>query len=363
MILFFGTEEDGSFVPEIGSKYDQDVMYSGYLPNLADAFDVIMSRNFKYIILNIEMIVNDYHEISSIVKKIKDCTNSTIIAYAQGYNYKQDVIQALFKVGVIDFILSTTLTGKYEALEKALRGINRHEEIAQLMEISDQPEEAAPPLIVHTGIESYKTVGIMGCMSRIGTTTQAIQIVKYLSLHGKRAAYIEMNNNGYIDLLTRYYSDCDTDDILGKVTYMNVDMFYKQEKISDILRMDYDYFIYDFGTFSASAPTRISYLEKNINIIVGGTKPDEMQEMQKVLNDMYDKNIEYIFSFSDENEHTDILEVMQDKAPKTHFAIYSPDAFVYLTQGNKIYDSIFQIDVSLMEPPKKSKKHFWERSK
>lgn len=358
MILFVGTEEDGSFISEIASKENQDVIYAGYQPDLKAAFDTIMSRNFKYIILNIETTINDYHEVSDIVKKIKSCTNSTIIAYAQGYNYRQDIIQALFHVGVIDFVMSTNLSGKYQELERALRGQNTHDEIALLANINESQKENEVPLVVHTGNNPYKTVGLMGCMPRIGTTTQAIQIVKYLMLHGKKAAYIEMNNNGFIELLTKYYAGFSQDERFFKVTYQNVDMFYRKDKISEILNLDYDYFIYDYGVYTPEM-NRISFLEKNINIIVAGTKPNEIVEFQKVLSDMADKNIEYIFSFSDENEQGDILEMMEDKASKTHFSMFSPDAFSYLLPSDKIYDSIFQMDSTLTDQTPKKKRSLW----
>lgn len=361
MILFVGTEEDGSFISEVAEKENQDVVFSGYQPDLKAAFNIIMSRNFKYIVLNIETTINDYHEVSDIVKKIKSCTNSTIIAYAQGYNYRQDIIQALFQVGVVDFILSTNLSGKYQEIERALRGKNTHEEISLLINI-DESQEADTSLVVHTGNSSYKTVGLMGCMSRIGTTTQAVQIVKYLMLHGKKAAYIEMNNSGFVELMTRYYAGFTQDDRFFKITYQNVDMFYRQDKISEILNLDYDYFIYDYGVYAPEL-NRISFLEKNINIVVAGTKPNEIVEFQKFLSDMADKNIEYIFSFSDENEQGDILEMMEDKASKTHFSVYSPDAFSYLIPSNKIYDPIFQMDASLNEQPQKKKKSFWNWGK
>ncbi|WP_101698693.1 hypothetical protein [Clostridium minihomine] len=205
----------------------------------------------------------------------------------------------------------------------------------------------------------YKTVGLMGCMSRIGTTTQAIQIVKYLMYYGAKAAYIEMNDSGFVKLITEYYSNVSMDHNLCKVIYQDVDMFYAQDKISEILKLDYDYFIYDYGVYAPSV-NRISYFEKNINIMVAGTKPSEIIQLRRVLTDMYDKNIEYIFSFSDENEQQDILKMMENKASKTHFAVYSPDYFSYLVPSNKIYDPIFQIDDTLTERPQQKKKPFWK---
>lgn len=60
--------------------------------------------------------------------------------------------------------------------------------------------------------------------------------------------------------------DVTFDEQLGKITYQNVDMFYKKDKISDILKLGYDYYIYDFGTYRPDDFVLISFLEKNHKI-------------------------------------------------------------------------------------------------
>ena len=50
-----------------------------------------------------------------------------------------------------------------------------------------------------------KTVGIVGCQPRIGTTTQALQLTLCLMHMGYNAAYVEMGEKDYIEKLDALY--------------------------------------------------------------------------------------------------------------------------------------------------------------
>ena len=55
--------------------------------------------------------------------------------------------------------------------------------------------------------KNRKTIAVVGSLSRIGTTTQCLQIVKYFQSCGKKACYIEFNNTGFLNALKKYYTD------------------------------------------------------------------------------------------------------------------------------------------------------------
>ena len=115
------------------------------------------------------------------------------------------------------------------------------------------------------------------------------------------------------------------DDEIGRVTYQSVDMFYRKDKIAEVLRLGYEYYIYDFGIFDSVGFSLVSYLEKNLKIMVCGIKPNEASYMTDILASLYDKDIEYIFSFTHESDRKDILELMADRAEHTFFAPWIPE--------------------------------------
>ena len=58
MILFIGTEERGYFVEDTAHS---EVEFSGYAPDLSEIMDsVILARNYSHIIIDAEMLINDY---------------------------------------------------------------------------------------------------------------------------------------------------------------------------------------------------------------------------------------------------------------------------------------------------------------
>lgn len=172
------------------------------------------------------------------------------------------------------------------------------------------------------------TVAMLGVMPRIGTTTQAIRLTKYLNDRGYKAAYLELNDSDYIRRLAETYEGAATDEDLGKITYADLDMFYKPGKIPEILKMPYMFYVYDFGDIhELKSREQVTWLEKDIKVLIAGTKPNEIEHMEFALEKVYYQNTKYIFSFSDTSEHDDVKAMMRRKGDMTYFAPWMPDPF------------------------------------
>ena len=72
-----------------------------------------------------------------------------------------------------------------------------------------------------------------------------------------------MNPNGFVQAHEQNF-ECIHDAQLGKVQYQDVDLYYKQEHLVEILSMDYDYYIYDYGTYQDRDFNKTSFLEKDL---------------------------------------------------------------------------------------------------
>ena len=347
MILFIGTEERGYFVEDTAHS---EVEFSGYAPDLSEIMDsVILARNYSHIIIDAEMLINDYVTIGELSKRIMSAVPSPLIFLTSGYSEDTELIRSLRRSGVFNFITATTLAGIKDDLIRALEGRNSP------LPPPSEPGVSPPEMPVIQALPPYQTIAVSGCIDRIGTTTQAMQLVKYLVFRGHRACYIELNENGYIQALKELYEDgVSSDDGIGRVTYQSVDMFYRKDKIADVLRLGYEFYVYDFGIFDAVGFSLVSYLEKNIKVMVCGIKPNEVGCMSEVLSSLYDKEIEYIFSFTHESDKKDILELMSDRAEHTFFAPWSPDPFVYSSQAGEQFEKL--LPVSSVEPVKEKKR-------
>ena len=353
MILFVGTEERGYFIEEASRM---EVKFSGYVPDLEEIIDsVILSQSYSHIIIDAEMLVNDYNTIAELSKRIMSAVPSPLIFLTPGYSEDTELIRSLRRSGVFNFITATSLAGLKSDLIRALEGRN-----SPLPPPANPGDPSSEMPVIHA-LPPYQTIAVAGCLERIGTTTQAIQLVKYLVFQGHRACYIELNENGYIKALKELYEDgISFDDEIGRVTYQSVDMFYRKDKIAEVLRLGYEYYIYDFGIFDSVGFSLVSYLEKNLKIIVCGIKPNEASYMTDILASLYDKDIEYIFSFTHESDRKDILELMSDRAEHTFFAPWIPDPFVYSSQsGEQLAKLLPVIPVELSK--KKKRFRFFRR--
>lgn len=336
-VAFVGSLERGFAVTEWCKKRDAS------LDNFNDKkieklVAPLLGRPYQHIILDVEHLVTPYPEIAETVGKIKAASNASITILASGYSPNSDVVAALLNIGIRNFVTATSLGEMTDQLEKCLAGYY----IEHPLEVF--PTVPQKPVPVPSGSSSRRkfTVAFCGSMSRIGTTTQALQTVKFLTLRGLKTCYIEMNDSSFIKDLMIIYGDVQHDRLMGCVTYSDVDLYYDRTKISEILKLDYDAYVFDFGTLSVESFNFVSFLERNIRCVVGGTKPQEIVSMRKALDLLFSNpDINYIFSFSDPGEHQDILDLMEERKDHTFFATYNPDPFSYSSQNNSYFEEIF----------------------
>lgn len=237
-----------------------------------------------------------------------------VICLADNKKSFKTEIAALVGEGVYAFVEF----GEIYSILEYIKAYPSDYDFAELAEL-DEDKKDSPEL------KSKKsTVAFLGIMPRIGTTTQAFCLCSYLIRHGYRACYIECNTSGYIDSLGEYYDGVKTGSE-GQKIYMGVEMFPKGFNLRKILDMDYDFFIYDFGCINTAQ--ELNWIEKDIKILVAGTKPSELAAFQSAIKLIDDQNPAFIFSFSAESEHDEVRKMMGESAGKTYFADYTPDPF------------------------------------
>lgn len=203
----------------------------------------------------------------------------------------------------------------------------------QMQHTSQQPPR-------HTKIT---TVGIIGIMPRIGTTTQAVMLTRYLNEAGIRACYVEENDTQFCDCLMTLYDDVSYDSDRDCLVKENLTLY--KEETRSFVATDVAYRIVDYGYITKNGFPE-NYLKKDIKIIVCGTAPLEIANLISNVEMMYDVDLNYIFSLSDEQHYQEVLEVMGTKKDKCYLSPNIPDSFDFFIQPCRyIYNSILNLNI------------------
>lgn len=188
-------------------------------------------------------------------------------------------------------------------------------------------------------IRTLKTIGVAGTQSRIGTTTQALQILNYLQMMGNHVCYVEIDHYGhhFVQDLQKAYEGIK---ITGNCTLYQSMEFYEMAAIKELIKKDYNFIVKDFGAADDPAFNQPSFLESDIRVFVCGAKPDELPKSFEIMaNPLYD-DARYLFSFVAKDDQAELKELMADAADRTFFAEYAPDPFVYSGLNNSTYAAV-----------------------
>ena len=342
-ILFVGNERVGARVAEVSGK---EVEFTGDVTHIADIKDTIISKSYWAVIFDLSTFLDNYNTLAEEIDNLNRVSGARFIFYYLGKTPRSNLVYALTERGFTGFVTESIAGLANKQLQTALDGFASIEPYKPEHVPEDKPEQ--------TSIEKKPTViSVAGCCNRIGTTTQALQIIKYLQFLGHKAAYIQLNDSEYVQKAAGLYSAEDIDRSLGRVTLNGTDLYSKPDQIAEIRGMGYEYLVYDFGSSSSKTFNLIQSLEKDTRILVGGDSPHELGAMQDVFRSpILQNSTYYIFSFVHENDFQEIRELMEDKSDMTFFAKYTPDPFVYTSDSNELYDKIIGA-TNTVEPQKK----------
>ncbi len=339
-IIFCGSKTKGDFINEIVKRKKDKIKYTDVKNEISEYDKDILSSAWDVIIIDISELTDDSYIIVEYLKRLEKAKTAKVIIYAAGYNCESAIICDLKSAGFNKIIIAEGRASQRDEFERFVYELKTDDIIEQEEPEDDKslPETDKKP----------KVIGICGVCERIGTTTQCLQLVKYIMSKGYNAAYVEINSSGYIDKCRQLYSEVRTYEDKGYITCFNVDM-YKAERINDVLEK-YEYIICDYGNITSSSFNKISFIERDFKICVSGTKANEFDRLQPVLNSVSYQDIFFIFNFVPENDRKDILEMMCNRADKTIFTEYTPDPFDYI-QNNK-YKNIIEIPEKNMSKKK-----------
>ena len=186
------------------------------------------------------------------------------------------------------------------------------------------------------------TIGVAGCMSRIGTTTVAMKMVSYLIYHHKNVAYVEANNSGFIDDLKDVYTDIRPDG-MGNSDY-GVFKLVKRENIQSVMTDDFDFFVFDYGSCFSPGFDAASFSERNIQVLVTGYKPLELYHLREAMKGPAFRKSYYIFNETPLDDQKNAMKIKTLDSDRIYFMDYQPDYFAQTRTLDPVFGRIINLD-------------------
>lgn len=353
MILFVGSQEKGYFGEEVAAKKKLDYIYVPASLHIEEQVQAILKykEDAKYIIFHLEQYADEPEIISGWIVKIKEAIHVNIIILATNFSPGSQLVTMLYGKGIRNFIFPIYLGEQKEWLELCLDGYFENFGYARkgIVFGEEEREEEEEKGLTEKG----KSIGIVGAIARMGTTTQAIQFIKYFIFTGHSAAYVQMNNHHWVEDLAEAYVEAEHDQEMGCVSYQGVDMYYRLDKLREV-KKEYEYLIYDYGVNSEHDFNKVSFLEKDVQIFVVGSMPGEFDKTYEVIKSSFYQTVYYIFNFVAKTEQKDLMELMEGKEEYTYFAGEARDPFSY-AGDTEIYEKIIPAENIAV----KKKKHLF----
>lgn len=341
MILFVGEKTKAFFTEEIIPQYNESIIHTGYSAHILEVKEKITEQNYTHIIVDCSQFIDNYTVIANELSNLKKITRANFIILATGYDIGSELIQSLIGKGFRNFCINSILSMQKTELRNCLE--NRNSILDNITNTED-PSLVDDTQVISNISQKAVTVAFVGASSRIGTTTQAIQYIRYLQFLGKKACYISINDN-YIELLRNINGLEYTDEKLKMLTYENIDMFNEVDELSNILKKPYDFFVFDYGNICENNFPFFSFLERDIRICVCGSKSTEIIDTNNLINRMNNNDVFYLFNFTSEEYQSEMLNFMNDKKDKTFFAPYCFDYFLYTSLSNDIYRNFYNVEL------------------
>lgn len=327
MIAVVGNDSVLSTVRDVAAYYGLEQEQVGR-NSAAGICETILKKEYRQVIISLDEVHSAVDEMLDSFEKLSRGMTAPVIFLMGRYAEDRTILQAFEKLGVC--ISETVPAGiKRRLIEYLEPGSDTLQKLEQ--EKPDPTPKKQEQLFRPVPVHKTVTVAVCGALPRMGATTQTLQLLRFLQMQQKKVCYVELNRHGHIKLFPEMYETSQLDESSGCVRFEGMELYYEPERISDILDRQYDFILYDFGSLQET--DLVSYLEKDIKIIVCGSKPYELGALMQAFERLEQEKVFYVFSFSHISEHFSIREQMGEKGSVTCFAGYSPSLFDYQAEN------------------------------
>lgn len=370
MVYYITTAEHLMLVKELCEKNEIGFEYTTNIKDIKLFVNTEIKKltHVKYFVIDIDCLQNTDKEIYDSLCGMQYMTaNARLIVVALGRTADDSLINALISRNICNIVLSKDEeTAKNEIRDCMSEDGRKKETISPRSATTFAPSEEKPftPLISNSYVshvsaahteskknismpisikseitaarQAFITIGVCGVEPHIGTTHHALALTAYLTNQKKKACYLESNIHGDIQkMLDIYEGSSRTLREDGSINWNGV-MIYHDYSFLDILKMGYQFYVYDYG--SCREITSQEFVSNDIKILVSGAKPWEYYNYSKVIESLATvPNLYTIMNFSIPDQRK--MLCIEELKEQTYFAEYSP-SFLYGAENYGIYANI-----------------------
>ncbi len=280
--------------------------------------DVKSLSQFSYFLIDLKALKDTETEIIEAITAFKAMYNSRVIVLAEGMDAYSNLINKLIESWVYNIITSTEYEEIKEEMHEcmSLQGKNSRNVIWSMTRTT----EAFCSGSDSWGSHGYNflckdiKIAVVGAEHKVGTTTTAFHLVRFLADYGAETAYVEANKNGHLQMLSDFYNGMKVKDAF--VEYEGT-KYYFEGNYPD----NNNFVVIDFGTISECKLQVVKQCE--VIVICGCAKPYEIEQVKSAIEKFEGIKVNLVLSHVQQEERATLDELL--KKPNITI-LYADDA-------------------------------------
>lgn len=308
-IFDFLSKEKGMIIKKLSGEF--------YLKKFV-IHDMRNLSHYSYFVIDLKALKDTENEIIEAITAFKAMYDSRIIIFAEGLKREDEIISRLIEEKIYNIIISKEIQEIKDEILKCSSNIGKTEKDWNIKDIHENQYTF-----------NYKNIkiAVAGVSSRVGTTTTAFNMARFLFNIGAKVSYTEANDSGHLKEIAAYYE------------FLKVENYYRYKGVeyypNKQFPNDVNYQIFDLGSLNKG--NIVIFKSCNIKILCSGSKPYELIETYETTNSVKDFNYNILFTSVSNEENFKIRKSFENSNDNIHFLKYSPSLF-----DGKINEDIYK---------------------
>lgn len=284
--------------------------------------------HYSYFAIDLKALKDTENEIIETILAFKTMYDSRIIIFAERANEENEIILKLLDERIYNIVTSEEISEIKNEIIKCMSDEGKtQEDWLKFRGINSDLEETFKNqyMFKHKNIK----IAVAGVSSKVGTTTAAFNMTKFLFEIGAKISYTEANGNEHLKEIAAYYEFAKVENYYK---YNGIE-YYPNKQFPD----SYNFNIFDLGSLNSGNVSIFNSCD--IKVLCSRSKPYELIDLHKALTILNEGKFNILFSLTVETEKVKIRKRFESSTYEDHFQEYSPDLFDGKT-NEKIYKEI-----------------------